>query len=222
MIHGQTQTFLDENNIFHIFQSRFRISTDSCLLYSNNEIATGFESGLYNGMILIDLQKSFDTINHEILINKMEYFGISNDVILWFKSYLSNRKFKVNLNKTFSEPGKLFCEGPEGSVLRPLLFLLYINDMPHALNCEHLLYTDDTCVIFRHNDIKEIEGQLNKNFSLICDWFVENKLTIHFGQDKTKSILFSSKSKIKKASPLNSQHKDQTLHYEGNIFRLHF
>ena len=78
--------------------------------------------------------------------------------------------------------------------------------MPQAAKCELLLYADDTCLIFQHNGIKKI--QLNKNFSLICDWFVDNKLSIHFGEDKTKSILFSSKRKIKKASPLNTQYKD--------------
>ena len=75
--------------------------------------------------------------------------------------------------------------------------------MPQAVKCELLLYADDTCLIFQHSDISGIEIQLNKNFSLICDWFVDNKRSIHFGEDKTKSILFSSKSKIKKASPVN-------------------
>ena len=80
--------------------------------------------------------------------------------------------------------------------------------MPQAVKCELLLYADDTCLIFQHNDIKEIEIQLNKNFSLICDWFVDNKLSIHFEEDKDKSIFFSNKCKIKKASPLNTQYKD--------------
>ena len=179
VIHDQTQEFLDANKILYRFQSGFRkgYSTDSCLSYLNNKIATGFESGLHTGMVLIDLQKAFDTINHEILINNN-------------KSYLSNRKFKVNLNQTFSEPGDLLCGVPQGSILGPLLFLLYINDMPKSVNCELLLYADDTCLIFQHNDIKEIEIQLNKNFSLICDWFVDNKLSIHFGEDKTQ---FNSK-----------------------------
>ena len=154
-------------------------------------------------MILVDLQKAFDTINHEILITKMEYLGFSKEVIFWFKSFLAKRKFKVNLNKTFSKPGKLLCGVPQGSILGSLLSLRYINDMPQEVKCELLLYADNTCLIFQYNDIKEIEIQLNKNFSVICDWFVDNKLSIHFGEDKTKSILFSSKRKIKKASPLN-------------------
>ena len=84
MIHDQTQAFLDKKKILYRFQSGFRkhFSTDSCLSYLNNKITTGFESGLHTGMILIDLQKAFDTINPEIIINKMESLGFSMDFIL--------------------------------------------------------------------------------------------------------------------------------------------
>ena len=138
----------------------------------------------------------------------MENLGFPKAAILWFKSYLSKRKFKINLNKTFSEPQKLLCGVPQGSTLGSLSSLLYINEMPQAVECELLLDADETCLIFQQNDIKEIEIQLNKNFSLICVWFVDNKLSIHFGENKPKSILFNSKHKIEKASPLNNQYKD--------------
>ena len=159
-------------------------------------------------MILIDLQKAFDTINHDILISKMDFLGFSEETTKWFKSYLSNRKFIVHINNSASEPGKLLCGVPQGSILGPLLFLLYINDMPQAVECDILLYADDTCLIFQHEDVSEIEKVLNKNFSSLCDWFVDNKLSIHFGEDKTKSILFSSKHKVKKSKPLNIIYKD--------------
>ena len=210
IIHDQTQLFLDENKIIYRYQSGFRkfFSTDSCLSYLNNKIATGFESGFYTGMILIDLQKAFDTINHDILINKMELIGFSKETTKWFESYLSNRKFLVHIKNTTSEPGDLLCGVPQGSILGPLLFLLYVNDMPQAVECELLLYADDTCLIFQHKDITEIELVLNRNFSMLCDWFVDNKLSIHFGEDKTKSILFCSKRKIKNSKPLNIKYND--------------
>ena len=86
MIHDQTQAFLDENEILYRFKLGFRkhFSTDSCLSYLHNKITTGFEPNLHTGMILIDFQKAFDTINHENLINKIEFLGFSKDVILWF------------------------------------------------------------------------------------------------------------------------------------------
>ena len=149
----------------------------------------------------------FDTIDHEILFEKMLFIGFSQNVIKWFRSYLSNRNFKVYVNKTLSNKGEVTCGVPQGSILGPLLFLLYINDMPQALSCNLLLYADDSCLIYQHKDIKEIEKMLNKNFSDFCDWFVDNKLSIHFGDDKTKCILFASENKVKKADPLNINYK---------------
>ena len=79
--------------------------------------------------------------------------------------------------------------------------------MPQALSCDLLLYADDSCLIYQHKDIKELEKMLNKDFDDLCDWFVDNKLSIHFGEDKTKCILFASKNKVKKAQPLNINYK---------------
>ena len=75
--------------------------------------------------------------------------------------------------------------------------------MPQAVKCELFLYADDTCLTFPHEDVKEIEDQLNLNFSRLCDWFIDNKLSIHLGKDKTKSALFGTKLNIKQAEPLN-------------------
>ena len=91
-----------------------------------------------------------------------------------------NRKFKIHLKNTFPETGNLLCGIPQRSILGPLLFLLYINDMPQAVDCELFLYAYDTGLIFLHKDITEIETTLNKNFSMLCDWFVDDKLSIHF------------------------------------------
>ena len=96
--------------------------------------------------------------------------------------------------------------------------------MLQAVKCELLLHADDTLLTFQHSDINEIEILINKNFSSKCDWFVDNKLSTHFGGDKTKSVLFSSKSTIKKARPLNIHYKgkkNQTV-LKSNLLRSHF
>ena len=80
--------------------------------------------------------------------------------------------------------------------------------MPRAVDCELLLYADGTCLIFQHKDITEIKTAINKIFSMLCDWFVDGKLSVHFGEDKTKTILFGSKHKIKNSKPLSIQYND--------------
>jgi len=141
VIHDQTMKFVTEKNILYKFQSGFRKfhSTDSCLSFLQDKIAKGFDSGLLTGMILIDLQKAFDTIDHEILVSKMEHMGFSVETRKWFKSYLCNRVFCVNIEGTFSSKAAITCGVPQRSVLGPLLFLLYVNDMVQAVECDLLI-----------------------------------------------------------------------------------
>ena len=80
--------------------------------------------------------------------------------------------------------------------------------MPQVVDCDLLLYADDTCLIFQHKYMTDIESALNNNFSVLCGWFADNKLSIHFGEGKTKSILFGNKHKMKKSKPLNIQYND--------------
>ena len=91
---------------------------------------------------------------------------------------------------------------PQGSILGPLLFLLYVNDMKQAVDCDLFLYADDCCLVYQPKDMKEIERNLNKNFSNVCDWFVDNKLSFHWKEDKIKCILFGTKHRLNKVSSL--------------------
>ena len=177
--------FVTKKNILYKFQSDFRKfhSTDSCLSYLQDKVAKGFDSGLLTGMILIDLKVD--------LVTK------------WFKSYLSKKMFCAHVEKSFSDKALISCGVPQGSILGPLLFLVYVNDMVQAVNCDLLFYADDTGLTFQHKDISIIEQQLNISFSNICAWFVDNKLSIHFGEDKTKSILFAPLNKCNKLRKLN-------------------
>ena len=123
--------------------------------------------------------------------------------ISWFESYLLGRTFKVNIDINISDPGNLTCGVPQGSIVGPFLFLLYVNGMPKVVKCDLFLYAGDTCFIFQLENAKEIEDQMNLNFSGLCDWFIDNKLSIHLGEDETKSILFGTKLNIKRAELLN-------------------
>ena len=154
-------------------------------------------------MILIDLQKAFDSIDHNILMQKLYAIGFSKQSVNWFRSYLINRTFLVNPENVFSQRIIVPSGVPPGSIFGPLLFLIYINDLSQAVKCIFFLYADDTCLICQHNDVNKTDKQLNKDFESIYDWFVDNKLIIHFGDDKTKSILFAIKFKIKNVEKLN-------------------
>ena len=125
----------------------------------------------------------------------MPSLGFSHEVIDWYKSYLSHIKIPCTYDK-LSTSVDLQCRVPQGSILGPLLFLLYINDRPQAVDYDLFLCTDDTCLLFQHKELEQIK-ELTKNFSNISDSFVDNKLSIHFGEDKTKSILFSTKNRKK-------------------------
>ena len=109
----------------------------------------------------------------------------------------------MNIENKYSSTAKIECGVPQRSILGPLLFLLYVNDMKQAVDCDLFQYADDCFLLYQHKDINKIEQNLNKNFSNICDWFVGDKLSIHFGEDKTKCILCGTKQKLNKTGSLN-------------------
>ena len=171
-------------------------------------------------MILIDLQKAFDTIDHEILLQKLKAIKFSESTIKWFKSYLSERIVLVNIENKLSDFGKISCGVSQGSILGPLLFLIYVNDMPQAVTSILLLYADDLCILYQHKAVVQIEKRLNEHFENLCNWFVDNKLSIHFGEDKTKSILFASKRRAKKIRQLNIKCKDINIKQHSEVIYL--
>ena len=158
-------------------QSGFRTnhSTNLCLSFLTDKILKGFDEGLLSGKILIDLQKAFDTINHEILLKKLEAIGFPDKCIRWFRPYLYERIFFTEIENRLSDFRKVSCDVPQGSILGPLLFLIYVNDMPQAVKLNQFLYADDSCLTYQHRDLNEIEKQLNKDFENVCDWFVDDK-----------------------------------------------
>ena len=104
----------------------------------------------------------------------MASLGFSNHSIKWFQSYLSGRRFRVNIKNKYSSTAKIECGVPQGSILGQVLFLLYVNDIKQAVDCDLFLYADDSCLVYQHKDVSKIEQILNKNFLNICDWFVDS------------------------------------------------
>ena len=123
----------------------------------------------------------------------MSSTGFSSQSITWFGSYLSNRRFQVNIKNKYSNVTNINCGVPQGSILGPLLFLLYVNDMPQAVDCELLLYADDSCSLYQHRDVKAIDTKLSKIFSSGCDWFVDNKHRFILGKTKLNAYCLARK-----------------------------
>ena len=168
-------------------------STDSCLIGLTDFIKREISHGNLVGMVLIDLQKAFDTVDHGILNEKLRSIGVSSTS--WFDSYLENRRQCVDVKGSRSEFLPISCGVPQGSILGPLLFLIYINDMNISLTCRLSLYADDSALLFAHRDAKVISDRLSMELSSCKNWLVDNRLSLHVG--KTESLLFGSKRRLK-------------------------
>jgi hypothetical protein len=201
-VYDQVESYLKNNNLLYKLQSGFRscFSTDTCLMYLTDYIKMEMGKGNYTGMVMLDLQKAFDTVDHKILLYKLSAMGMSQKTVKWFEDYLTGRTQLVAVGEILSKPCKITCGVPQGSILGPLLFLIYVNDMPAATNCELLLYADDSALLVSDTNVDNIQNTLGKELESVSSWLVDNKLSLHLG--KTESILFGSKRKLNKHSSL--------------------
>ena len=143
-------------------------------------------------VIFLDLAKAFDTVNHKILVKKMEYYGLRGVIGDLLSSFLTNRKQFINVSDIKSEIKNVTCGIPQGSVLGPLLFLLYINDMPSITTLHSRLFADDTVLFTSARKIQELQFILNQQMPIVNDWFSANKLTIN--SQKTYYMIIDKKN----------------------------
>ena len=144
---------------------------------------------MFTCRVFIDLEKAFDTVNHRILLSKLNHYGIRGVANKWFSSYLSNRYQRVSLNGIFSSRVPVTCGVPQGSILGPLLFLIYINDMNSAMKFSTTYhFADDTNLLYSHKSINILRKRLNKDLALLYDWLCANRLSLNAG--KTEFIVF--------------------------------
>ena len=160
LMHKQLYAFLEQHEVLFENQFGFRkkCSTAHSLIEITEKIKESIDNQMFGCGIFIDLKKAFDTVNHEILLRKLEHYGIRGPALKWFESYLTNRKQYVFYNGISSETKNVTCGVPQGSVLGPLLFLLYINDLPNiSEKLTFFLFADDTNIYYESKDLEELE-----------------------------------------------------------------
>ena len=144
--------------------------------------------------MFIDLSKAFDTVDHEILLRKIESYGINERMLKLLKNYLSDRKQYVYYNDTSMDLQQIICGVPQGSILGPLLFLIYVNDLYKASSTlTEVMFVDDTNLFISNRNIEKLFADMNTELTKITDWFKANKLSLNV--KKTKWTLFHSSSK---------------------------
>jgi len=162
------------------------------MVHFTDFLSKAFNNKKHSLAIFCDLKKAFDCCDHSILLSKLDRYGIRGVELLWFKSYLSDRRQFVSINGTNSLLTKVLLGVPQGSILGPLLFLLYINDLPLASKLFALLFADDTTLLASADSVASLCDFVNSEFKKVCDFFRTNKLMLH--PDKTKMLFFSTSS----------------------------
>ena len=241
IVHDHLMKFLDVNNILCEKQNGFRPnhSTTNSIIDLTNDIYNEINNGNVTLAAFIDLKKAFDTVNHKILLEKLNYMGIRGKTLSWVENYLFNRYQKTICNNVLSNTGKIKCGVPQGSILGPLFFLVYINDIKGILGeNKYQLYADDTVIYCSGKNYTEVNEKLQIILNKFIIWCAKNALTVN--TKKTKIMAFGSKNKIKKSKNIcitvNNEklvnvptykylgiHLDQTLNFKyhtDNLLRV--
>ena len=164
-VHDQMYSYLSLNHFLNPSQSGFRsqYSTATTVIDVEDFILKNMDEGKVTGAIFLDLKKAFDTVNHSLLLNKLKKFGIRDIELNWFKSYLNNRMQSVKVGSTLSDLKPINIGIPQGSILGPLLFIIFVNDLPDSVICKTVMYADDTSLLISSSDPLCLQNSLNLN-----------------------------------------------------------
>ena len=195
VVYKRLYTYLQMNNILYSSQYGFRHnhSTTDATSELISSVVMGFENKELTLATFLDLSKAFDTVDHQILLRKLEHYGVRGISLQWFQNYLNDRKQYVQFKSENSETLNIDCGVPQGSVLGPLLFLVYVNDLNNCLNyCKSLLFADDTTMHITGKNKRELYSKMRIDLNNLVIWFHANKLSLNLS--KTNCMLFKPKT----------------------------
>ena len=196
-VHKHLYGYLSENLLINENQSGFRPfhSTETCLINMVNDWTSSMNSGEMIGVAFIDLRKAFDTVSHDILLSKLDNLGVSSSALRWFKSYLTGRTQKVYFKDALSSSRPVLTGVPQGSILGPLFFIIFINSLSEVVCHGRVsMYADDTTLSVSGKDPKEISSKLTADLASIMNWLTVNKLFLN--TDKTNVMLIGTAGKL--------------------------
>ena len=184
-------TFLEKNKVLYASQYGFRKnrSTVNAITELVCHITNVIENKQNTLIVFLDLSKAFDTIDHKILLRKLEFYGVRRLALNWFQSYLTDRKQYVLYNNVQPQTLDITCGVPQGSVLGPLLFLIYVNDITNCLTHSKLIsFADDTTVFLSSRCIDDLYKNMNSDLDDLTNWFKANRLALNV--NKSNCMLF--------------------------------
>lgn len=216
VVHSRVYNFFTYFNMLSHNQFGFQKnhSTIDALTRFINDTTDSLDRGSSMLAVYIDLSRAFDTLNHEILLQKLELYGIRGVALEWFRSYLTDRKQYIEYNNVTSDTHTVLSGIPQGSVLGPLLFIIYINDLPDAIEIGSILFADDTTIFCSHKDIPTLYAMMNNQLDIVNDWFRSNKLSLN--NNKTNYVLFTLKS-VNEVPQFQLKIEDNIIESKSNV-----
>ncbi len=198
-VHCQLYNYLTVNKFLTSKQFGFRPKLSTCiaLAHFTDNILENMDNGYLTGALFLDLSKAFDTIDHTVLLNKLNAIGLKRNTTDWFRSYLECRIQVTNINSEMSEATPIGVGVPQGSIFGPLLFLIYVNDLTSCtLSSKIVFYADDTVINYSSRKPDDINDTLNADLAIVSNWFNQNLLPLN--TSKCKFMLFGSPQKLSK------------------------